>query len=432
MLHKNLVERPRIAVSGRLFSGVMLASLLVSATSVAAPVQTTRVNDADLDTVPDTVDVDDDNDGILDRFEIAASGSDVDSDGDGMPDRLDLDSDNDGISDLQESGAFLLPAIATARVVNGRLRTSVGLNGYADVLETSVDNSVPAFRLLKSDEADGDVMPDFLDLDSDNDGLTDLIEAGVPTELDGNKDGRIDAASWEVGADGILDRLQLNNDANCCDFDGDGVEDTVPRNTDSSDLPDYLDVDSDNDGVFDLVESGGNDLDADGRIDGFFDNPESPDGVDDAILLVPYTPLDNNSDGIPDYLQINVASSQSPVSVAEPPVDTDPVISEPVTEPAAEPTPPATVIPDPATDPAPALPASDADPAESQTDDVSSEEPDSSAAMPLNDESVAPITTGLVGGCVVSSGRASFDPLLLLLLVVSLLGLARQKRKIKP
>jgi len=49
-------------------------------------------NDSDGDRIVDTVDVDDDNDGIPDIEEISGIGEDVDSDRDGIPNRLDLDS----------------------------------------------------------------------------------------------------------------------------------------------------------------------------------------------------------------------------------------------------------------------------------------------------------------------------------------------------
>ncbi len=54
--------------------------------------------DMDLDGIPNSIDIDDDNDGILDTAEAR------DFDGDGVADSLDLDSDNDGIFDLIEAG----------------------------------------------------------------------------------------------------------------------------------------------------------------------------------------------------------------------------------------------------------------------------------------------------------------------------------------
>ena len=57
--------------------------------------------DVDGDGILDSVDLDDDNDGILDTDE--GSGS-VDTDGDGTPDTQDLDSDDDGCFDVVEAG----------------------------------------------------------------------------------------------------------------------------------------------------------------------------------------------------------------------------------------------------------------------------------------------------------------------------------------
>ena len=56
--------------------------------------------DWDEDGIPDDVDLDDDNDGILDISE----GEDVDTDGDGIPNSKDNDSDGDGCVDAVEAG----------------------------------------------------------------------------------------------------------------------------------------------------------------------------------------------------------------------------------------------------------------------------------------------------------------------------------------
>ena len=61
----------------------------------------TVLKDFDDDGVPDNVDLDDDNDGILDTEE----GED-DLDGNGEPNRRDLDSDGDGCPDVQEAGLY--------------------------------------------------------------------------------------------------------------------------------------------------------------------------------------------------------------------------------------------------------------------------------------------------------------------------------------
>lgn len=58
--------------------------------------------DLDYDGVPDSLDIDDDNDGILD---IVEGDGTIDTDNDGTPDSLDIDSDNDGIPDMVEGAA---------------------------------------------------------------------------------------------------------------------------------------------------------------------------------------------------------------------------------------------------------------------------------------------------------------------------------------
>ena len=66
--------------------------------------------DSDNDNVPDEIDLDDDNDGILDTYEgagpdgIVGTEDDDDYDGDGVPNRLEIDSDKDGCNDVIESG----------------------------------------------------------------------------------------------------------------------------------------------------------------------------------------------------------------------------------------------------------------------------------------------------------------------------------------
>ncbi|GEM_PF-1160121 len=133
-------------------------------------------------------------------------------------------------------------------------------------------------------DADADGVSNHLDLDSDNDGIPDNIEAQTTT-------GYI--------AQGVF------TDANV-----DGVNDVyagglTPENTDGTDDPDYLDLDSDNDGSFDIAESGSGLTDTtpnDGRTDGTvgvngFDNTlESTDDYTDVNGTFDDTQSDNFTD----------------------------------------------------------------------------------------------------------------------------------------
>jgi cysteine-rich repeat protein len=198
------------------------------------------VVDSDNDTVPNLIDVDDDGDGLDDALE--GSG---DVDGDGIPNVLDLDSDGDGITDVLEAGGpdatvdgrldGCLPAQGNGRCANGGLATPR--------------------------QTDTDGRPDFLDADSDDDGIPDAREYGY---TDANGDGRVDNA-LDVNNDGLLDAPR-----------------TSGTNTDADLLPDYRDPDSDADGVSDFIEAF--DTNNDGTADRLKANADADaDGIDNAF-----------------------------------------------------------------------------------------------------------------------------------------------------
>ena len=108
--------------------------------------------------------------------------SSVDTDGDGIPNSLDLDSDGDGCSDALEAGATT--DTTTDYVFTG----AVGVNGFADTLETVADNGVLNYAstynpyavsdfLAGCIDTDSDGVNDLLDIDDDNDGILDATES---------------------------------------------------------------------------------------------------------------------------------------------------------------------------------------------------------------------------------------------------------------
>ncbi len=100
-------------------------------------------------------------------------------------------------------------------------------------------------------DTDGDGVPNHLDLDSDNDGIYDLVESGNQTAIntDSDNDGQVEGA---VGNNGILDAIE--NGA----VDNGKVD--APKDTDGDKLPNYIDLDSDNDGCFDALEAANSSL----------------------------------------------------------------------------------------------------------------------------------------------------------------------------
>ena len=159
-----------------------------------------------------------------------------DSDGDGIADQLDYDSDNDGITDRFEAqGAAFAP--------------NTGADTNADGLDDVFGNGQVAV------DTDADGVPDYLDLDSDNDGIYDLVEANS-TAVDANNNGTIDGPNF--GTNGLNDAIETTADS--------GVLNYTLANTDADAINNYLEIDSDNDLCNDVVEAGFLDSNADGLL----------------------------------------------------------------------------------------------------------------------------------------------------------------------
>ena len=286
-------------------------------------VDTTVDNDQDgiddsQDLLPDLhgtriADRDQDNDGIADVTE----GND-NTDGDVNPNYLDRDSDNDGLSDAFETDR---PA------PSGNDADFDGLDDTYDVDSTGGTdaNGDGVDDQFVEVDTDQDGVPDYLDTDADNDGISDSQEQ-VLVQLSGNdsdNDGVDDAVDvdttggTDLNSDGIDDSTQnqidFDNDgiANFRDLDsdGDGILDSVERtlDVDEDGSPNYLDLDSDGDGILDS-EEGIEDADGDGRpnyldldsdADGLLDEQEGSDDFD-GDGLPNYLDVDSDNDGLLD------------------------------------------------------------------------------------------------------------------------------------
>lgn len=198
---------------------------------------------------------------FIDDVKITINQSCIDTDKDGIADYLDLDSDNDGISDIEEAGfkqmsnqksTFDLNNSSLWKDVNGN-----GLNDYIETLTSAGNYSIP--------DTDNDTIPDYLDLDSDNDSLFDVDEAGLLNgDGDINGDGTGDGADSD--GDGILDLYDNSTSYGT-------VERSYAQDSDSNGVSDYLQLDSNGDGVFDIQSGLYANFDANnnGKIDGSAD-----------------------------------------------------------------------------------------------------------------------------------------------------------------
>jgi len=212
--------------------------------------KTAPLLDSDADGIADIFDIDDDNDGIPDVVE--ANGDPLrDTDGDGVIDTLDLDADNDGILDIVEAGGIDVDGNGLVDDASDTDRD--GLADVVDVNPTQADNPTLleeglAVTNLPVIDTDGDGKRDFQDVDSDNDGLSDLLEGGLnPEELDTNNDGVIDPLG-DADGNGI-DGVDSNGIATSANP---ATEDNPVPDTDGDGVPNYRDLDSDNDGLHDV------------------------------------------------------------------------------------------------------------------------------------------------------------------------------------
>ncbi|PCE63528.1 DUF7507 domain-containing protein [Sediminicola luteus] len=242
-------------------------------------------------------DLDEDNDGILDAWEdLNLDGDDnpatdpTDSDADGIPDYLDIDSDNDGIPDNVEAQTTLGYIPPSGNDTNG--------NGLDDAYEINGTGLTPI-------NTDGTDLPDYLDEDSDNDGVRDNIEAH-----DRDKNGLPDVTLLGVDTDGDgLDDAFESGNLNDIDVN-DALDDPMNDlpNSDASDEVDYRDTDDDNDGIptrREDVDGNGDFSNDDADFDGipdYLDQNVKPEGPDDGISV--YNAITPNNDGKNDVLRI--------------------------------------------------------------------------------------------------------------------------------
>ena len=290
--------------------------------------------DCDGDGVLGNIDIDDDNDGIKDIDEenfcnlspISSKGFYCDTDNDSVPDVFDLDSDNDGIPDVVEAGFGYL---SEGRGTLTGCATWVDANGNG--MHDLTEGIIPF-------DTDGDGVPNYLDLDSDNDSLFDVDESGAgnvnAVEIYENGDGDINgdgvgdgsdtdfAQENDANSDGILEYytdgiLDIYDYFEGFDFEssyGNSNQGTSPlfvRDTNNDGIADYMDLISDG-STFDIAATlnASLDTDGDGKIDEIVD--ADLDGILDAFdtkVAVFGSPRDINSklhlcfDGRNDYIE---------------------------------------------------------------------------------------------------------------------------------
>ncbi|MFO0760840.1 MAG: MopE-related protein [Byssovorax sp.] len=265
-------------------------------------------------------DADTDDDGALDGLEPNPS---ADMDGDGLIDVLDPDSDDDALPDGTEMGKDCSnPATDNSRHLctpdadMGATKTSAvdpdtdnggkkdgsedtNLNGKLDAGETNPTAGHGADDNLNTD-SDGDGLPDALeiflgsnpnDADTDDDGVVDGQEPNPSLDMDG--DGLIDVLDVDSDNDGLYDGTELGLGCNNPATDN-GKHHCIPDADMGATHTSPVDPDSDDGGIMDGVE----DVNHNGVLDAGETNPAVGNGGDDVANV------DSDGDGLTDAEEI--------------------------------------------------------------------------------------------------------------------------------
>jgi choice-of-anchor A domain-containing protein len=297
--------------------------------------------DTDGDCVADVDDIDDDNDGITDLVESGGYDplADCDNDGianyrdntpgcsglvwtdcnndgindffdwdrDGIINELDLDSDNDGILDVQEIRDPGVKDYNNDGMVDGIDADGDGLLSTADS-----NDLVYGGTGFAPQDLDRDGKPNYLDLDSDGDGITDITEALEQYDSDGLTSGT------DVDGDGVRAKSGVySGDADNADnWNGFGAKGITLQDSDGDGKPNTYDIDSDNDGITDNVEGQSTcsyklpcstDVDGDGVGDCYDTNTSTCSRISGGI-----TPFDKDGDGTPDMYDLDTDNDGAP------------------------------------------------------------------------------------------------------------------------
>lgn len=288
--------------------------------------------DTNSDGVNDNFDygADSDNDGIPNFYDTDFPGftdsnddgvnDNADKDKDGIPNQYDLDSDNDGIPDVVES--YGVDTNGDGIIDNYIDTDADGFSQNVDANSTGVQGSGNG---LGNMDFDADGIPNYLDTDSDNDGIPDVVEA---LGSDSNNDGKIDGYS-DANSDGIADNFILATALLKTGPDAapvDGRADNYPnKNIDRDMRPNAYDLDSDGDGIVDVVEAGLPDANYNGIVDGAIGTNGWSITVSgfgslnvrntDLVGNPDYLDIDSDDDGIPDNIEgLSTAGYKLPVT----------------------------------------------------------------------------------------------------------------------
>jgi hypothetical protein len=276
--------------------------------------------DNNFDGVNDRFDwgADADNDGVANFIDtdfpgfVDSNGDNVndnaDQDLDGIINQYDLDSDNDGLPDVVES--YGVDTNGDAIIDNYTDTDGDGFSQNVDANATGVAGSSSG---LGAQDFDGDAIPNYLDTDSDNDGIPDIVEAlNIDVDNNGRIDGFVDANNDGISDNDVNGTAKLITGPDLSPIDG-RADNWPNKNIDRDARPNAYDMDSDGDGITDVLEAGLPDANLNGIVDGTIAingwsttisamgslNLRNTDGIGNPD----YLDIDSDDDGIPDNIE---------------------------------------------------------------------------------------------------------------------------------
>ena len=181
-------------------------------------------------------------------------------------------------SDWHQFTANLTLSVSSFKVVFTNNNGNAGSGNDLAIDDISINQSLCDY--------DSDNIADLFDLDSDNDGIPDVVEAGLGN-LSGGR-GKINTVWADADSDGLHNDAEATAALPTLDSDGDGI-------------PNTLDLDSDNDSEFDVDESGaGNSNAITGYING--DGDITGDGIAEGTDTEAFRGKDSDGNGIIEYI----------------------------------------------------------------------------------------------------------------------------------
>ncbi len=166
---------------------------------------------------------------------------------------------------------------------------------------------------------DNDGVCDVDDLDDDNDGIPDIMEYGCDEGTIFSIGCSMTDPNMDDDDDGILN-YQDPDWADCGAINTNGICQSVDMDGDG--IPNHMDLDADGDGIFDIEEAGGTDVNNDGEVDyPIAGDPTSMTDLDGDGLSDDLT-IDTDGDGIPDA-SVDTDTNSSITETSLPVINTD-------------------------------------------------------------------------------------------------------------